>query len=305
MKKIFFLFILLPLFVGAQDKLSETNYRIYSVKLGKEVAIKGIVQEMKDYDVLFFGEEHNDSVAHFIERAVFELMQLKFGADVALSLEMFDRDVQPIMNEYLKNFMREKNFIKDARAWNNYTDYKPLILFARDNNVDVICANAPGRYAYLAGKRGQKELEKLPDESKAFLAPLPYDTATGDYLTRISEMAGHGPASASVDNKAAANGNFNLNDAQSLWDATMGYSISQYLKKNKEKKIMHITGKYHSDGGFGVVAQLTGYSSKAKPLIISTSIGDDSYPTIDWTKYKKDGDFIIITDPNVPKTYTD
>ena len=291
--------------VTAQEKLSESNYKVYSVKLGKEIPLKGIVQEMKDYDVLFFGEEHNDSVAHFLEKAVLELMQLKFGADVALSLEMFDRDVQPVMNEYLKGFMREKSFIKDARAWSNYPDYKPMIMFAKENSFDVICANAPSRYAYLAGKRGQKGLEELPEDSKSYIAPLPYDTAKGEYFERLAEMAGHGPLSPSLESKATSGNGFSINAAQSLWDATMAYSISQYLKKNKEKKIMHVGGKYHSDGGFGVVSQLKSFSSKAKVLIISSAAGDDSYPSIDWSKYKKEGDFIIITDPNIPKTYTD
>ena len=305
MKKIILFLLLVPELLNAQEKLTEVNYRIYSVKLGKEIQLKGIVQEMKDNDVLFFGEEHNDSVAHFLEKAVLELLELKFGTDLALSLEMFDRDVQSIMNEYLKGFMREKNFIKDARAWSNYPDYKPMILFAKENTLDVICANAPGRYAYLAGKRGLKGFADLPDESKNYIAPLPIDTATGEYLLKLGEMTGHGPSSSSIDAKTAASASFNLNAAQSVWDATMAYSISQYMKKNKQKKIMHVTGKYHCAGGFGTVEQLRGYNNKIKPIIISCAPGDDSFPTVDWSKFKKEGDFIIVTDPNVPKTYTD
>ncbi len=305
MKKLFLLILLSPLVLSAQEKLSESHYKIYSVKAGKEIQLKGIVQEMKDYDVLFFGEEHNDSVAHFLEKSILELLQLKFGSDLALSLEMFDRDVQPVMNEYLKNFMREKSFIRDARAWTNYPDYKPMVIFAKENGLEVLCANAPGRYAYLAGKRGQKGLEDLPEDSKSFFAPIPYDTATGEYLGVLASMAGHGPSAMSIDAKTASSAGFYLNDAQSLWDATMGYTISQYLKKNKTRKIFHISGKYHTDSGFGVVAQLKSYNSKAKPLIISANIGDEAYPNIDWSKYKKAGDFIIVTDPNVPKTFTE
>ena len=305
MKKLLFLLLVCPFLLHAQDKLSETNYKIYSVKSGKEVQLKSIVQDMADYDVLFFGEEHGDSVAHFMEKSLLELLQLKFSTELALSMEMFDRDVQPVMNEYLKNFMREKSFLRDARAWGNYADYKPMLLFARENNMDVICSNAPGRYAYLAGKRGQKGLEDLPEESKINFAPVPYDTASGEYLNILTGMAGHGPSANYFDTKVASAPGFYLNDAQSLWDATMAYSINQYLKKHKDRKIMHISGKYHTDSGFGIVTQLKGYNSKLKPLIISANVGDDSYPTIDWTKYKKLGDFIIVTDPNVPRTFAD
>ena len=42
-------------------QITEKNYKIYSVKLAKEVSITDIVEDMKYYDVLFYGEEHNDS----------------------------------------------------------------------------------------------------------------------------------------------------------------------------------------------------------------------------------------------------
>ena len=37
-----------------------------------------------------------------------------------------------------------------------------------------------------------------------------------------------------------------------------------------------------------------------------TSTGkDESYPNIDWSKHKDQGDYIIMTDPKVPTTYKD
>jgi len=35
-------------------------------------------------------------------------------------MEMFETDCQNVLNEYLAGFIREKNFITDARAWHNY-----------------------------------------------------------------------------------------------------------------------------------------------------------------------------------------
>ena len=89
---------------------------------------------------------------------------------------------------------------------------------------------------------------------------------------------------------------------QSLWDATMAYSISEYLKKNKGKKVMQVNGRFHSDEGFAVVNQLKKYRPKTKSLIIS-ALTDDSFPNIDWSKHKHLGDYIIITDPGIPKTF--
>jgi uncharacterized iron-regulated protein len=285
--------------------LSDKNYRVYSVKQNKEVTLDDIISDMQNYNVLFYGEEHNDSVTHYLEKTVFEKMAAKYGDKATLSMEMFDRDVQPVMNEYLKGFIREKNFTKDARVWGNYRDYKPMVELAKEKKLDVVCANAPGRYTNLAGRKGQGALKDLPVESKAFFAPLPYDTAQGKYYDKLMEMSGHTPAkndTAKAKPAAPMGMTFNLIVAQSLWDATMAYSISEYLKKSPAKKVMQVNGRFHSDQGFAVATQLRKYSPKTKALIISTG-PDASFPNVDWSKFKELGDYIIITDPSVPKTF--
>lgn len=308
MNKIILVFFAIPSFFFSQNQITEKNYKLYDIKKGKVTSLEEIAQEMKQYDVLFFGEEHNDSVTHFAEQKMFELLSASFKDNLALSMEMFDRDVQGVMNEYLQGFIREKNFTKDARVWSNYRDYRKLIEFAKDKKLEVVCANAASRYTNLAGRKGQKALMTLPKESKANFAPLPYDTATGAYYNKLMEIT-HGSATAVPDTAKSKvsmipMGQFNLVMAQSLWDATMAYSISQQLKKNPTKKILHLNGKFHSDEGFGVVAQLKKYRPKVKVLILS-SASDDKFPDVDYNQYKNVGDYILITDPGVPKTFSE
>jgi len=287
-------------------QISEKHFRIYSVKLSKEATLSEIAEDMKNYDVLFFGEEHNDSVAHYLEIKILEMLYQKFTSDITLSMEMFDRDVQMVMNEYLEGYIRDKNFMKDARVWSNYEDYRPMVEFAKNNELDVLCANAPTRYTNLAGRKGQKALRELSDGSKMYFAPLPYDTASGKYYEKLITLTLNDmfPTADTAVKKMPAMVSmegFNLILGQSLWDATMAYSISEYLKKNKGKKVLQINGRFHSDEGFGIATQLNKYSPKIKSLIISTGT-DESFPNIDWGKHKHLGDYVIITDPNVPKT---
>lgn len=306
------LFISFLLIIGSQlfAQVTEQNYKIYSVKSGKEVTLNDIAEDMKNNDVLFFGEEHNDSVAHYLENKMFEMLYQKFANNITLSMEMFDRDVQTVMNEYLKGFIREKNFTKDARVWSNYKDYKPMVEFAKNNTLDIICANSPSRYNNLANRKGQKALMELPDESKKYFAPLPYDTASGKYYEKLIALTTHTPSSTAdtavkdttVKKMPPMPMGFNIIMGQSLWDATMAYSISEYLKKNKGKKVMQLNGRFHSDEGLGIVTHLKKYSGKTKSLIIS-ALTDESFPNIDWNKHKHLGDYIIITDPTVPKTF--
>lgn len=307
MKQFILALILLPLAFASHAQLTDAHYRIYSVKLDKEVPLNVVAEDLINYDILLFGEEHNDSVTHYLERSLFELLYNKYGDDLALSMEMFDRDVQPIMNEFLAGFIKEKHFTKDARAWHNYRDYKPMVDFARDNKIDVICANAPSRYANLAGRKGQEYLKTLPPVSKDNIAPLPYAVAKGKYYEKLMGVGEHA-AGTPVDSTHAlpspAMGTFDLVMAQSLWDATMAYSIAQYKRKYKLKKIMQVNGKFHSDEGFAIATQILNYNPKLKRMIVSTAT-DDAFPRIDWSKYKQYGDYIIITDPKVPRTYTE
>lgn len=287
-------------------QITEANYRIYSIKLAKEVSINDIADDMKNNDVLFYGEEHNDSVTHYLENKIFETLFQKYSNTMTLSMEMFERDVQPIMNEYLTSDIRERNFKKDARAWSNYSDYRPMVEFCKANKLDVICANAAGRYSNLAGRKGQSALMKLPLESKRFFAPLPYDTASGKYYEKLMDLSGHGTSTDTTKKNPPVTGmgNFSLITAQSLWDATMAYSISEYLKMHKTKKVFQVNGRFHSDEHFAVVAQLKKYGPKTRVLVISSG-SDEAFPNIDWKKHQHLGDYIIITDPKVPTTYKD
>jgi uncharacterized iron-regulated protein len=222
-------------------------------------------------------------------------------------MEMFDRDVQPVMNEYLQGFIREKNFKKDARSWSNYKDYRPMVEFAKEKKLPVVCANAPSRYTNMAGRLGQESLQRLPKETQQWFAPLPYDTASGAYYEKLTGLSLHAPATADTAKKklpAMNMGNFNLVVAQSLWDATMAYSIASYWKANKKKKIFQVNGKFHSDERFAIVTQLSKYAPKAKVIVIS-SASDEKFPDIQWSDYQKEGDFVIITDPSIPRTYKD
>jgi uncharacterized iron-regulated protein len=294
-----------------RSQLTEKNYRIYSVKENREATLKDIALSMRSHDVLFFGEEHNDSVTHYLQSGMLEELFAEFGTKTVLSMEMFDRDVQHVMDEYLNNLIREKHFVKDARAWSNYRDYKPMVEFAKSNKLHVICANAPTRYTNMAGRKGQNALMELPSKTKGYFAPLPYDTAAGPYYEKLMGLS-HAPAPATGSDSLTKTapppvmmmGNFNMILAQSLWDATMAYSIAEHLKQHKDVKIMQVNGRFHSDEGFAAVTQLKKYRPRVRTLIVS-STSDDKFPEIDWSQYKHLGDYIIITDPAVPRTYKD
>ncbi|PWS30133.1 ChaN family lipoprotein [Pedobacter paludis] len=290
MKFILLIFaITLPLGIFAQD--INTTYKIYDVRKQKMISLDHIVLDMDKADVLFFGEEHNDSIGHFLEAELLKRLNEKYPQKAALSLEMFHTDVQPIVNEYLAGVISEKNFIKESRAWGNYTDYRQAIEYAKQNKLSVIAANAAARYSNAVTMGGLDVLKNFPETSKIFLPPIPVDTATGRYNEKFIEtLGGHNM------------GSMKIYQTQNFWDATMAWSIAKFAKTNKGIKILQLNGRFHSDEKLGTLAKLKNYAPKLKTLNIS-SFPDESFEKPDWEKFKNLGDYVIITDPKIKKSY--
>jgi uncharacterized iron-regulated protein len=123
--------------------------------------------EAASSDVIFFGEQHDDGNAHRLERSLLEAVSRR-RSDVIVSLEMFERDVQGLLDDYLAGKIDEPTFLKTARPWPNYNaDYRPLVEFAKAKGWRVIAANVPRPIASAVSKQGlAAAIGALPDSSR-------------------------------------------------------------------------------------------------------------------------------------------
>ena len=68
------------------------------------------------------------------------------------------------------------------RSWPNYpSDYRPLLRYAKANQLAVLASNAPRRHVGLVGRAGQAGLAALPPASKEALPPLPIPPPSASY----------------------------------------------------------------------------------------------------------------------------
>lgn len=271
----------------------ETHYKIYNTRTQQLTTIEQVVADCRDANVIFFGEEHNDSACHYLETALFRQLYQQYGAGLALSMEMFETDCQLVLDEYLHGFINEDRLMKDARPWSNYKDYRPTVEFAKEKQLDVVAANVPRRYVNMVSRKGMRSLDSLPATSRKFLPPLPYDTLSGRYYEKFRDFMGGG---------SPGTNNPRIYYSQSLWDAGMSYSIYRYWKKNRHKKIFHMVGRFHCDEKLGTLAQLQKRKSRLKIINIS-SFSDASFANPDWSRFSNLGDYVIITDPDLKKTF--
>jgi uncharacterized iron-regulated protein len=277
-------------------QISEANYRVYNSK-GDAVSLQNVIESFGQADAVFFGESHDDATAHYLQLEILNKVFEKYAKSkrVVLSLEMFERDVQTVVDEYLKDLITEKKFLDDTRPWNNYkTDYRPLIEFAKQNNLAVIAANAPRRYVNMVSRNGREALNQLSPEAKKWLAPIPYASPSDAYAKKFNALMGN---TGSVNHGVSK-----ILDSQTLWDATMAFSISEHLKKEKNALILHLNGSFHTESRLGTVEQLLKFIPKTKVLVVTMRTEED-FAKVDNAKHSGIGDFVILTDAKVPRSF--
>ena len=252
-----------------------------------------MIGELSTADVVVVGEQHDHKQGHALELEILKGIQAH-NPSVALSLEMFERDVQLVVDEYLADAINQSSFLAASRPWPNYgTDYAPMVEFCKSNKLPVIAANAPRRYVNLVSRKGQAALLTLPKESRAYLAKLPFSTEIPKgYEEALNEVFGnHGTGTSATTAPGLPP---YIKEGQFLWDATMADSILRGRKSYPKHLILQMNGAMHSDSGFGLVDRLRKSNPKLKVVVVSIK-PDKDYPKIDAGKYEQAGDYVIVT----------
>jgi uncharacterized iron-regulated protein len=206
-------------------------------------------------DVVFVGEEHDSANTHRLELAVLEGLRRRHKS-LVLAMEMFERDAQPALEDYLSGAATEQQFLASARPWPRYaTDYRPSVEFAREHHIPVVASNVPRRIASDVSKNGLDAVGSLGDERRLVAAELECPTS-GDYYDRfLKAMTDHTASNPqpSTDLRAR-NDRYYL--AQCVKDETMGESVAGVVLKSREQSstVVHYNGSFHSDFAEGTVA---------------------------------------------------
>ena len=275
--------ILFSLALNAQ----ESYPKIYEATSWNPIGFEEIAEKFKTVDVLIIGEEHDDKKGHEEKLKLIQYLaeEMKF----VISMEMFERDQQIVLNEYLSGLIDEKLFLSDSRLWNNFEDYKPIVFYAKEKNISILAANAPRRYVRMLSRNGLEEMYKFPKASKKYFAPIyTVELFRQDvYESKIfGSIAGHGKDRMK-----------NMILAQNLWDATMTDSILKVIEK-KRTKVLHINGRFHSDEYMGVTHRLTKLGLK---VLTVSMFFNRSGEIPNQNQLKKYADIIYVTGVNAPK----
>ncbi|MFT4603834.1 MAG: putative iron-regulated protein [Rhodothermales bacterium] len=283
------------------DSVTADHFRLYTGD-GDALTWDDLASRVAGADVILVGENHNDPVAHHIEFAVYN-EALALDRPASVSMEMFTRDVQGVIDEYLSDLITEKLFLAESRPWKNYdTDYRPFVEAAREAGSPVIAANAPRRYVNMVSRMGPDALSELPSDANRWLAPLPYKQASVPYKAEWDALMSEAMYGMPQDTTF---GEHKVMDtalaAQSLWDATMAFSIAEHLLENPDSRVVHMVGSFHVKNGTGIPEHLERYRPGTRVLIVVVEPSED--PEAFLEEHHGLGDIVILGDAGLPRSY--
>ncbi|GBC60842.1 hypothetical protein DENIS_1801 [Desulfonema ishimotonii] len=307
-------------------EVTVTDYRIYDAQ-GQPSDLAQMISAAAEADVVFIGEEHDDPVAHFLEKEILRELRTACGGDgngglsrpLVLSMEMFERDIQMVVDEYFGDLITERHFRSAVRPWWNYqTDYRPVVEFAREKKIPLVAANAPGRYVNRVSRLGPEALGDLSPTAAAWLPPAPWAEASDACRRKFRKFWDESAKQAEASRKKRppespppphgsgmeAFDFEHILSAQTLRDAAMADAIAHALERHPGGQILHICGKFHSAGGLGVPEHLARYRPGVRMLAVTIS-AEAHFPEF-VPDEQNAGDFMIITNPALkrpPRTF--
>ena len=241
----------------ASNVTSFYDYQLHAPS-GEAISVNQLTTEIQQADVILIGEWHTHAGIHRFQTDMLKQLS-SANRPLALSMEQVTRDKQAILDAYLNGEIGEQYFMKQSNAWPNYeSDYRPLVEFAKQAEIPVIASNAPKNIVRCIGRQGVDYLDKLDSDERSFVAD-DVNTANSPYKEKFMASMHHGKPEQTEKQYAA----------QVTWDETMAESIVKYLEKHPGTQVVHVAGKFHTEGGLGTAASILNRNPSLKVLVIT------------------------------------
>jgi uncharacterized iron-regulated protein len=249
--------------------------RVFDTSTRMFVDFEMMLADLAKADVVFVGEQHDDPNTHRLEAALLDGLLRRKVAPV-LSLEMFERDVQPVLDGYLAGRVAEEELIRTSRPWPRYsTDYRSMVELAKRQGWTVVASNVPRRIASAIAKSGRDVLDALPESERA-LSAKELECPLDGYFDRFAKtMTGHPAGTQTAEEQRATTERFYW--AQCVKDETMAESIVLAFQKRPagQGPVVHYNGAFHSDFTLGTASRVIRRLPGKRAVVVSMLPVDD------------------------------
>ncbi len=236
---------------------------------GTPTAWAELVARARDAEIVVIGEEHDDLNAHELQRALYAAV-LEAEGSTAISLEMFERDEQDTIDDWLAGDIDTETLVADTNSinWGGkgswYRYYQPVIDLARVAGTPVVAANAPRRYVRQARIDGYDSLRALPADERAWF-DLPDELDQGPYYQRFADIMREMRGEDDLGEDAVTT----IFRSQQVWDATMAASVVEAIEQTDIDRVVLLIGRFHSDLEGGTIVEIRKRRPGSDILVVS------------------------------------
>jgi len=200
-----------------------------------EVSQSEFLRDLATVQVIYVGELHDHSGHHQAQLSI--IRKLRQGSDqVAVGLEMFRKDSQAALDRWLGGGMSLNSFLKVYEDnWSMWDKYREIFEFAKRQKIRLVGLNIPRELTARVASQG---FAALPESQRQALGNVRclVTPEYGDFIRKA--MGGHGGHGRQF---------LFFCEAQLLWDTMMARHLVDFLKANRNTRmVVVLAGSGHA-----------------------------------------------------------
>lgn len=211
------------------------NQVLFRLSDQKAITLQEAVPDLASVKVILVGELHNVKKHHDIQLEVIRALH-GTGLRLAVGMEMFRRESQEILDQWVGGSLSEARFIRAySDNWNApWALYADILRFAREKKIPLVGLNVSREITRQVVRGG---FASLSDNQRKELPPVrcAVDENYRKFIQRALDLHGH----PTMDFN-------NFCEAQLLWDTAMAWHAIQYLKSHPDRTVVVLAGNGHA-----------------------------------------------------------
>lgn len=216
---------------------------------------------------VFFGEEHENAAVQALELWLLTQMTERHH-DVALAMEHFQHDQQPVVDSYLRGEISSDDFQARSQPWRNYARYwKPLVERMKAMGRPVVALNVPSEALQMIyGAYPRRPLDVFngwgPDfKYDAAIAPRPiaqWSATYQSYFKGSFDYKAHGAKLGLSQPDALSY----FTDLAHIRDQTMAYFCASSIGRADTRRVLVVAGDWHVRTGLALPDRVESYRER-------------------------------------------
>jgi len=211
--------------------------QILHIPTGIQVTKDQMIEIASGSRVIYIGETHDNLEAHRAQLEVIERLAKKFPGKITVGMEMFRQSAKPDLDRWNNGNLTPGEFkALFHKNWGpGFKLYQPIFDFLKKNSIPLL------------GLKSSRETEALMREEGPTAHPENFpEMDASDRLHKTFSMSlfgGH------ADHAEALKKPYQM---LLLWEESMAHAVAEFLKNNRDRKLIVLAGGFHVQYGFGI-----------------------------------------------------